>query len=163
MRVRIKMVILGYVVAFTCFLLFYKLQVNEYGKTYSINISNISDRTDDFEYMVDLPVDSDYIVLSGYAYQTQVEYKKIDYKIILLNQKTGKAFCVKTQPIERKDLVEKNSNLSFSKVGLYGRVSKGAGAFSENYYEICYLIKINDEDECIVHTGFFMGTPEEER
>lgn len=160
MKFQKKIIILGYGMTLLALLLFCGLQKAEYERTYDIDITNISDKTSGFKYDVDEPVDSDYIVISGYAYQVKEAYKSIDYKIVLLNQKTGKAFYVKTQPIERKDLVEADSDLQFAKVGIYGRISKAAGEFSENYYEICFLLRI-DGEESIVHTGHYMGTPEE--
>lgn len=160
MKFQKRIIIWGYVITLSALLLFCGLQKAEYERIYDIDIANISDKTSEFEFGVDDPVDSDYIVVSGYAYQVKEPYKSIDYKIVLLNQKTGKAFYVKTQPVERKDLVEADPDLPFAKIGIYGRVSKAAGAFSENYYEICFLLRINSE-ESIVHTGHYMGTLEE--
>lgn len=161
MKFRRKIIVIGYGLAFLALFLFYQLQMHEYAGFQKIDIANAEDKTAEFQYGVDAPIDSTYIVISGYAYQTFMDYKTIDYKIVLLNKRTGETFSIKTQPVERQDLLKNDTALHFAKVGLYGRVSKKAGAFSQNYYEICYLITINNENSYVIHTGSYMGTAED--
>ena len=83
MKFQKRIIIWGYVITLSALLLFCGLQKAEYERIYDIDIANISDKTSEFEFGVDAPVDSDYIVVSGYAYQVKEPYKSIDYKIVL--------------------------------------------------------------------------------
>ena len=154
-----KIVFFLFLIIFIAMCVFYALQMRDYKKIEIFDVSGITDGTNQFLYDVDAPLDSDYIVVSGYCYQNFTKYQTILYKI-LLKREDGTYFSIKTQPIERNDLVEEDEGLSFSKVGFYGRVSKGLD-FSNHYYEVCYYIKLNRSEEYIINTNHYMGTRED--
>lgn len=99
--------------------------------------------------------DSDYIIISGYAYWEDCEYKNFSCDIALRDVKTNRYYKIPTQAVSRPDLLKEN--LNFDKTGFYARVSKRKGEFGEHLYEICYLAE-NNGNFYLVHTKEYMGT-----
>ena len=80
-----KIVFFLFLIIFIAMCVFYALQMRDYKKIEIFDVSGITDGTNQFLYDVDAPLDSDYIVVSGYCYQNFTKYQRNITKEKLIN------------------------------------------------------------------------------
>lgn len=154
-----RAVILLYLCAFLMTAIYIAIRWKEYTLFCPFDITQYTDVTEQAVFDVENLIDSDYVIINGYCYLPNYEYKTIKYDVVLLEQNNGLAYKIPTQVVERPDLLEDNNSLDFDKVGFYARASKKKGQFGARYYEICYLLSLED-NQYVVHSGQYMGTSE---
>lgn len=153
-RTSKKIVVLTYIATLICMGIYIYLRRMEYTCFKEISVERC--RTDkEMVICIEGLTDSDYIIISGYAYWKNEEYKNFSCSIVLREMDTNCYYKIPTQAVSRPDL--STESLNFDKTGFCARVSKKKGEFGARLYEICYLAE-NDGESYLVHTNEYMGT-----
>jgi hypothetical protein len=107
--------------------------------------------------------DSDFFIISGYAYVEGEKIDIVDGSVVLYQMNTDKYYKLPTQLVSRPDLTESiNDGVDYSNSGFIARVSKSKLDFNNLGYEICYYYN-HDSYNAFVHSGNYMGNVSEDK
>lgn len=102
--------------------------------------------------------DSDFFIISGYAYVKGKKIKTVDGYVVLYNTETKEYYKLPTQLVSRPDLTESiNDGVDYSNSGFIARVSKSKLDFNNSQFEICYYYN-HDDYNALAYTDNYMGT-----
>ena len=102
------------------------------------------------------------LTIEGWLFCQNDFGKTVKTEVLLFNSRTGKVYCIPTDPVERIDLVEHFSeNISYQQAGFTASLETWRFDFGYDSFEIC-LRYTNESGISMIHTGQYVNLEEQE-